>query len=113
MQPCPVVSFQFGFVALAVWSVLIDLAFAICPCNTPAPEGKEVEQAKPKFDSENYLTGDWFGLRNTLYDHGVEITGGYTTEPAGNPIGGLEHGATYLHNFGFGIQLDLNKLFTI
>jgi hypothetical protein len=29
----------------------------------------------PHFDSEHYLTGDWFGLRNKLYDWGVEITG--------------------------------------
>ena len=35
--------------------------------------------------------------------YGIEITGGYTTEPAGNPVGGLEHGFTYLHNFGFGV----------
>jgi hypothetical protein len=47
---------------------------------------------------------------NTLYDYGIEITGGYTTEPAGNPVGGIEHGFTYLHNFGFGVLFDLQKI---
>jgi len=64
----------------------------------------------PHFDLQNYATGDWFGLRNTLYDYGIEITGGYTTEPAGNPVGGIEHGFTYLHNFGFGVLFDLQKI---
>ena len=92
-----------------IWSALVTLStFAACPdCpQTPAENA-------PHFDSEHYLTGDWFGLRNKLYDWGVEITGGYTTEPAGNPIGGLEHGFTYLHNFGFDVRLDLEKIFTI
>jgi porin len=87
--------------------------FPACPCNTVVPDAKDAEQVKPRFDNENYLAGDWFGLRNTLYDYGIEITAGYTTEPAGNPIGGPEHGFTYLHNFGFGIQLDLDKILCI
>src|SRR4029077_15194344 len=102
-----------AFAAVATWVAVSNPTFAACPCNTPAPDGKDVEQVKPRFDSENYLTGDCFGLRNTLYDYGIEITGSYVTEPAGNPIGGLEHGGTYLHNFGFGIQLDLDKLLCI
>jgi porin len=70
-------------------------------------------EIKPKFDSEHYLTGDWFGIRNALDDSGISITGGYTTEPAGNPIGGIEHGFTYLHNFGFDVGLDLDKILSI
>jgi len=84
---------------------------AACPCDTQAGEEAAEKKEAPKFDSEHYLTGDWFGLRNTLFDYGVEITGSYVTEPAGNPVGGLERGFTYLHNFGFGIQLDLDKIF--
>ena len=102
-------------VALAalVCTAVTNPLFPACPCNTVVPDAKDAEQVKPRFDNEHYLTGDWFGLRNTLYDYGIEITAAYTTEPAGNPIGGLEHGFTYLHNFGFGIQLDLDKILCI
>ena len=75
----------------------------------PTHTGAPPEEA-PHFDLQNYATGDWFGLRNTLYDYGIEITGGYTAEPAGNPVGGIEHGFTYLHNFGFGVLFDLQKI---
>jgi len=93
--------------------VLLPSAFAACPVHTGGPDPKATAPEAPRFDSEHYLTGDWFGVRNTLYDFGIEITGSYTTEPAGNPIGGLEHGFTYLHNFGVGLQLDLEKLVRI
>jgi len=82
--------------------------FAACPTHTGAPPEDE-----PHFDLQHYATGDWFGLRNTLYDYGIEINGGYTTEPAGNPAGCLEHGLTYLHNFGYSVSFDLQNLLTI
>ncbi len=85
-------------VLLICFALVTNSIFATCPTHTGAPP----EEA-PHFDLQHYATGDWFGLRNTLYDYGIEITGGYTTEPAGNPVGGLEHGFTYLHNFGFGV----------
>jgi porin len=86
--------------------------FASCPTHTGAPQPTSDEES-PKFDFEHYATGDWFGLRNTLYDYGIEITAAYTAEPAGNPVGGLEHGFTYLHNFGFGVLFDFEKLVCI
>ena len=63
-----------------IWSALVTLStFAACPdCpQTPAENA-------PHFDSEHYLTGDWFGLRNKLYDWGVEITGGSASTLAGS-----------------------------
>jgi porin len=96
-------------VMAVIWVALIaNSSFATCP---DCPEAS-AENA-PHFDLQHYATGDWFGLRNILYDYGIEITGGYTTEPAGNPVGGLEHGFTYLHNFGFGVSFDLEKILTI
>ena len=90
---------------LICFALVTNSIFAACPTHTGAPP----EEA-PHFDLQNYATGDWFGLRNTLYDYGIEITGGYTAEPAGNPVGGIEHGFTYLHNFGFGVLFDLQKI---
>lgn len=55
--------------------------------------------------------GDWWGVRNWLDDDkGVEISGTYTTDLAGNPVGGMRQGFTYTDNIAFGLKLDLEKL---
>jgi porin len=56
------------------------------------------------------LTGDWWGMRNMLDDSGVEISANYTNNIAGNPVGGVGQGFTYADNFGFGVELDFEKL---
>ena len=65
---------------------------------------------KPRFDAKDYLTGTWGGLRNTLAEEGVEITGGYAMEYMGNPVGGRSQGNTYVHNVLLQLDLDLEKL---
>jgi len=59
----------------------------------------------------NAFTGDWWGVRNMLDDSGVEISASYTNNIAGNPVGGNSQSFAYADNFGFGIQLDFEKLF--
>ena len=57
------------------------------------------------------LTGDWWGMRNWLdQDKGIEFSGTYTTDLAGNPSGGMRQDFTYTDNIAFGIKLDLEKL---
>jgi porin len=57
------------------------------------------------------LTGDWWGTRNWLdKDKGIEFSGTYTTDLAGNPVGGMEQGFTYTDNIAFGLKFDLEKL---
>ena len=58
----------------------------------------------------DYGTGDWFGIRTTLADKGLEISGGYTAEVWGNTTGGLKQGAVYTGLLDFGATLDLEKL---
>jgi porin len=58
----------------------------------------------------DYATGDWFGVRTTLEDKGVEISGGYTAEVWGNTTGGLKQGAVYTGLLDFGATVDLEKL---
>lgn len=43
------------------------------------------EAPPPRYDFEHNITGDWFGLRNSLSDQGLELTGGYAMEFLGNP----------------------------
>lgn len=61
------------------------------------------------WDGEAF-TGDWWGMRNMLDDEGVEIIANYTTNLAGNPVGGMSAGFTYTDNIYFGTQLDMGKL---
>jgi porin len=101
-----------SLVAAMLLGAMINSTLASCPAHTGGPDESKstLDEESPKFDGEHYATGDWFGLRNTLYDYGIEITGSYVTEPAGNPVGGLEHGFTYLHNIGVGVLLDFEKI---
>jgi porin len=55
-------------------------------------------------------SGDWWGVRNWLdKERGVEFSVSYTTDLAGNPVGGMESGFTYTDNIAFGVRLDLEK----
>lgn len=56
------------------------------------------------------LTGDWWGMRNMLDAEGIEFSGSYTNNIAGNPVGGVGQGFTYTDNIGFGVALHLDKL---
>ncbi len=57
------------------------------------------------------FTGDWWGVRNWLAeDTGLEFSLNYTSNLAGNPVGGLRQGFTYTDNIGFGVAFDLEKL---
>jgi porin len=54
--------------------------------------------------------GDWWGVRNWLdKEAGVEFSVSYTTDLAGNPVGGMQPGFTYTDNIAFGVKLDLEK----
>lgn len=67
----------------------------------------------PKFNSRDYLFGDWLGLRQKLYESGIELNASFTTEPAWNPVGGVRENATYLDNFGLSALFDLEQLLGI
>jgi len=70
-------------------------------------------QSDGPFNSNDYFTGNWGGLRNDLYNSGIAIYGSYTTEPAANVSGGVDQGATYLHNIYLEADFDFEKLFGI
>ena len=68
------------------------------------------EAPPPRYDFEHNITGDWFGLRNSLSDQGLELTGGYAMEFLGNPVGSQKQGQTYVHNILLQGDADLEKL---
>jgi hypothetical protein len=63
-----------------------------------------------EWERQTALTGGWGGLRQTLRNDGIDFTGLYMMESAGNPIGGNLHKLRYTHDLGLGIYLDLDKL---
>ncbi|MBN8711007.1 MAG: carbohydrate porin [Verrucomicrobia bacterium] len=67
------------------------------------------DPAKPWWEWDN-ATGDWFGARTTLQDHGVDLFGSYSAEVWGNTTGGLKQATVYTGLMTFGTEVDLEKL---
>jgi porin len=59
---------------------------------------------------QNKMTGDWDGARTRLHDWGVDINLKYTSETAGNPVGGKNQGTAYTQQVALGAKFDLEKL---
>jgi porin len=65
----------------------------------------------PPLEHADSLTGNWGGYRDRLRDeYGLSLAGDYTSESAGNPVGGRRQGVTYTHNIGVAVFADLGKL---
>lgn len=59
---------------------------------------------------EETLSKDWLGLRTYLNELGFKPTASYTTQPMGNPTGGLSQGFTYAATLQGLLVVDLSKL---
>jgi len=59
---------------------------------------------------QDYMTGDWGGMRTRLEQEGLTLRAHYLSETAGNPTGGLRQGTQYAQQIDFGADLDLGKL---
>ncbi|MBM3856567.1 MAG: hypothetical protein FJ390_01225 [Verrucomicrobia bacterium] len=58
-----------------------------------------------------YASGSWLGSRDFLKDHGIEPSITYTSDSAGNPVGGKYPGGfTYCDNIAFNILVNAEKL---
>jgi len=88
----------------------VDSSLASCLVHTGVPLPSNADDPPEHFDLEHNATGNWFGFRDWLSDHGLEINGSYVNEPAGNPVGGLNRGFTYLHNIDVSLLAHLDKL---
>jgi porin len=59
-----------------------------------------------------HASGNWFGYRDQLDHRGIEFSVTYTSDIAGNPVGGkVPGGFTYTDNFAFGCLIETEKLF--
>jgi porin len=62
-------------------------------------------------DPQDYLSGDWGGLRARLHDEGVDLQLAYFSEPAYNAAGGERRLARYADQITADASFDLDKLF--
>ncbi|WP_408873289.1 carbohydrate porin [Gluconobacter roseus] len=60
--------------------------------------------------TQSTMTGDWAGWRTWLTKKGVNISGHYFQDSAGNPMGGASKNVRYAHEVGVNVDFDLKKL---
>jgi porin len=75
----------------------------------PASTAGSVNGA-PGFWTQNYLTGDWGGVRDDLKKDGVSFTPIWTDEVFGNPSGGARQGVIDDGLFDLLLDVDLDPL---
>ena len=60
-----------------------------------------------------FFTGEWSGGREKLANDGVTMSGSYTTDMVGNPIGGKARGFGYAGSFGLDMNVDIGRHTTL
>lgn len=73
--------------------------------NTPA-----TASGIERWFSQDYMLGDWGGLRTDLAQQGVEFEFFYLGSVPGNVSGGIKEGAVYEHALLLALDLDFEKL---
>ena len=91
--------------------LLIALAATIGWVGPAASEGEEPTEPtkKTQYPYSDFLSGNWGGYRDMIYDFGIDFQVTYTTQPLSN-TGGDSQGTTYTDNWAFDFLLDLDKL---
>ena len=78
----------------------------------PDPKDKDLQQMDV-YDSGNFMTGDWGGLRPRLNEMGITPYARYYISILGNPVGGEKKGVQYAGLFNVHLDLDLERLLNI
>ncbi len=100
----------------AVGPVALFLVVSFFPAgilaDTPStsPELPTTQPAAESYDTSGYLTGDWFGSRRWLSDHGITIEPYLILDDSQNFAGGVKVGNSFRERFNFPIQIDTQKL---
>ena len=73
------------------------------------PYQENRESGKSWLQSD-YATMNWFGLRDKLAKHGLDVSLTYTADLAGNPVGGKSAAFTYCDNFTLDMEFQSEPL---
>ena len=71
------------------------------------------DSAMAQTDPSATLTGDWGGERTSLINQGIDLSGGYGSEIAGNVRGGTSNEIRYTDQWVLSSAFDLKKLWDI
>ena len=58
-----------------------------------------------------YASGNWFGPRDFLHEHGLDFSTVYTGLFIGNPVGGKSQGFAYADTIALSLMIETEKLF--
>ena len=58
-----------------------------------------------------YASGNWFGPRDFLHEHGLDFSTVYTGLFIGNPVGGKSQGFAYADSIALSLLIETEKLF--
>jgi porin len=94
----------------AVATVSLVAILACAPVVGFAEEPVAEKSALLRFAEQDYLLGDWGGLRTNLSQHGVDFEFFYIGSGPMNLSGGLERGAIYQGGLLMAMTLDSQKL---
>jgi len=101
-----------SFTSMFLGCLLTGLRFAAADPPSTLPASPPPPTGEPAFDASQHLTGDWFGLRSDLFQHGISIDPFLINDYSKNFIGGLNtHGDSFRQRFNLSLDIDTEKLF--
>lgn len=97
-------------------SLIAPLPSATAETTPPAGKAAVAEASPPEGSAladwwnGSYATGNWWGVRDTLADHGIVPTVSWRANLLSNLDGGLSQGTGFDEEFIFRLQMDMAKL---
>ncbi len=67
-------------------------------------------QTQDNWNDQETFTGNWFGARCWLCDNGVDFNFNYSSDLAGNPVGGKSRGFSNTGSTNLGMMLDFERM---
>ena len=80
---------------------------------SPTPQSAPPPTSIPGWFSQSKMLGSLFGVRPILSDNGIDLELKYTSEVAGNPVGGLDQAGRYTQQVNLSLKADLERLLSL
>ncbi len=93
--------------------LLVLLAAITTPAIAAEPSKEQAAESQSplvRYFMQDYMLGDWGGLRTDLASHGVDMEFFYVGSMPTNLTGGIRTGTVYQHGMLFALDLDTEKL---
>jgi carbohydrate-selective porin OprB len=94
----------------AVWGLVWGIALQVQAGQQVSPEARASTSALESWWDGKWASGNWFGFRDTLEDHGLKLGVEWKANFLWNVDGGLQRRFGYDDEFKFRGTLDFAKL---